>query len=384
MKGDKNGNSFASRFIAMNKIDYYTCWEDFQVIQKALKIRSDDVIVSITSGGCNIFNFLLQNPKKVFAVDYNPYQNYLLELKIEAIRNFNYQQFLGFMGIRPSNDRKELFTCVRNNLSKNAQTFWDTNTDVIQKGVLNVGEQNIKNIGRLLRFLKGNPVVEKFLCCSTIEQQADYFYRYINGFPWRFYQGVSHLNSLTKLVLCLRAIREYPYKRERAEGYLGYIQEIHSPKNHKQKIENTFTRIPIRYNHFASLMLIGYYFNKECYPPYLQEENYSKLQQRVDRIEVITSSIGEVLKRFPDGYFTKFNLSNIFDWVDDRTFKQHLAEICQAGKNKGIIFYSTTRADRNIPIEIKSLHADRQLATELLEMDRTTLYSSFQVGMICK
>jgi len=82
-----------------NKVEYYSCWEDIQVIQDALEINTNDIILSITSAGCNIFNFLLYNPKKILSIDFNPYQNYLLELKIEAIKKLDYEEFLGLLGI---------------------------------------------------------------------------------------------------------------------------------------------------------------------------------------------------------------------------------------------------------------------------------------------
>ena len=63
--------------ISPNKIEYYACWDDIQTIQNALKINRNDVVLSITSAGCNILNFLLYNPKKILAIDYNPFQNYL-------------------------------------------------------------------------------------------------------------------------------------------------------------------------------------------------------------------------------------------------------------------------------------------------------------------
>jgi S-adenosylmethionine-diacylglycerol 3-amino-3-carboxypropyl transferase len=384
MKRQEISRSYVSKLTTLNKVDYYTCWEDFLLIQKALQINHNDVIFSITSGGCNILNFLVYNPKRILAVDYNPYQNYLLELKIEAIKNFSYQQFLQFTGVTPSKERELLYGRIRNNLSKDARTIWDSNSYAIKNGVLHVGEQNVKNIGKFLRFLKGRDTIEKFFYCGKIEEQTDYFYKHVYGFPWRLYQGYTYKDYVVKLALCLRAIREYRYRRKRAAGYFRYIQKIHYPKNHLEKIEYVFTKIPIKYNHFASLILLGSYINEVCYPPYLKKENYEILKQRVDRIEIESSPVLETLKKFPDSYFTKFNLSNIFDWVDDNTFNRQLAEIIRVGKNEGKIFYSTTRTDRCIPKEIKTLSSDEQLATELLKEDRITLYSNFQIGTICK
>ena len=378
------GSYYLSKLFTMNKIDYYTCWEDFQVIQKALQVESGDVIFSITSGGCNIFNLLVYDPKKIVAVDYNPYQNYLLELKIEAIRTLKYSQFLQFMGIEPSSERQQLYKIVRKKLSNNARIMWDRNPYAINNGVLLVGEQNVKNIGKLLRFLKGPKTIENFFLCQDNKEQTDYFYRYIYGLPWRLYQRYTSQNQVVKLILCLRALQEIPYRRKRAAGYFQYLQNVYYPPDHPKNIEEVFSTIPVRYNHYASLMLLGYYFNKDCFPPYLKEENYDKLQQRVDRIEMVSAPVSDALKKFPNEYFTKFNLSNIFDWVENTLFQQQLAELTKFGKDRGKILYTTTRADREIPTEITTLSQDLQVTSELLHEDRMPLYSKYQLGTICK
>lgn len=376
--------SYLSNRFIMNKIDFYTCWEDMDLIQKSLQINSNDIIFSVTSGGCNILNFLVYNPKKILAVDYNPYQNYLLELKIEAIRNLNYTEFLQFMGITPSKERMELYEIIRKNLSQNASAFWDLNSFAVEKGILNVGEQNVKNYGKFLRFLKGRKTIENFFYCTTIEEQTDYFYKHIYGLPWRLYPGCTYRDFVIKLALCLRALHEYPYGRKRVSGYFRYIQKIHYPKDHLKKIEYVYTKVPIKYNHFASLMLLNRYINEDCFPPYLREENYGMIQQRIDRIETKTASVLETLRECPSDSITKFNLSNVFDWIADDIFTKQFVEITRVGKNGGKIFYSTTRDDRYIPKDIKTMYPYEKIAVDLLKEDRTMMYSYFEVGEICK
>ena len=53
---------------------------------QVLKIESDDVCLTLTSGGCNALNLLIQGARQVVAVDCNPAQTALLELKAMAIR----------------------------------------------------------------------------------------------------------------------------------------------------------------------------------------------------------------------------------------------------------------------------------------------------------
>ena len=55
-------------------IRYSQCWEDTEVLLKALDIKDGDICLSIASAGDNSFGLLTQNPKKVVALDLNAVQ----------------------------------------------------------------------------------------------------------------------------------------------------------------------------------------------------------------------------------------------------------------------------------------------------------------------
>lgn len=51
-----------------------------------MDINKSDTVLTLTSGGCNALNLLVHGAGKVVAVDCNPAQSSLLELKAAAIR----------------------------------------------------------------------------------------------------------------------------------------------------------------------------------------------------------------------------------------------------------------------------------------------------------
>jgi len=367
----------------MNKIDFYNCWEDILQIEKALKINSNDVVFSITSNGCNILNLLLHNPKKIISVDFNPFQNYLLELKITAIKNLEYLDFLKLMGLKSLKNNLSIYNSIKKDLNKNARNFWDKNSFVIKKGLLNVGEQNVKNFGLFLRFLKGEKLIKNFFLCETIKEQTDYFFKHIYGMPWQLGHFFGYNKYFIRISLCFRFLIEFYHGRKKSD-YLGYIKNVNFTKNHIKKIEDIYTKIPIKYNSFLSLILLGYLLNENHYYPYLKQENYKILKERIKKIEIKTASVFDTLKEIKDNSISKFFLSNIFDWIDDKNFKKNLIEIIRVGKNKSRIFYSITRKDRYIPKDILEFHQDKNMVIELLKNDRTTFYSGFEVGDIRK
>ena len=62
-------------------IRYANCWEDPDVLLEALDVQENDKVLSIGSAGDNSFSLLSKNPKLVVAVDINPIQLNLIELK---------------------------------------------------------------------------------------------------------------------------------------------------------------------------------------------------------------------------------------------------------------------------------------------------------------
>src|SRR5262249_44831794 len=77
---------------------YNTCWEDPRLDRQALKLAPDAPVRAIPSAGCNALDYALQAPRHIHAVDMNPRQNALLELKIAGIRRLDFETFFGLFG----------------------------------------------------------------------------------------------------------------------------------------------------------------------------------------------------------------------------------------------------------------------------------------------
>ena len=86
------------KFVHGNNLVYNTCWEDPRLDRQALELTAQDRVLVITSAGCNALDYLLAGAGHVYAVDMNPRQNALLELKLSAIRNLDYERFFQMFG----------------------------------------------------------------------------------------------------------------------------------------------------------------------------------------------------------------------------------------------------------------------------------------------
>lgn len=101
-------------------IRYANCWEDADVLLKALNLDSESVVVSIASGGDNCFSLAAEGPQKIIAADISAVQLYLVELKMVAIKNYDRDEYMEFIGFRDSPNRTEMYAQLKNELSQSA------------------------------------------------------------------------------------------------------------------------------------------------------------------------------------------------------------------------------------------------------------------------
>lgn len=104
---------------------YAFTWEDSRMDSRILKINSDDVILAITSAGDNILSYALERPKRIHAVDLNPSQNHLLELKVAAFRGLEHEDLWKIFGEgKHENFQTLLVEKLSPYLSSHALDYW--------------------------------------------------------------------------------------------------------------------------------------------------------------------------------------------------------------------------------------------------------------------
>ena len=119
-------NTRIFRAVHRRNLIYNTCWEDPALDRQALELTADDRLVVITSAGCNALDYLLAGCGEVNAVDVNPIQNALLELKTAACRTLDYDSFYSLFGKgRSPYARQMYFDSIRPELSAPARRYWD-------------------------------------------------------------------------------------------------------------------------------------------------------------------------------------------------------------------------------------------------------------------
>ena len=105
-------------------LNYSSSNEDSYSELKALRIDKNDSILMITGSGARALDLLIKNPARIVSIDFIPCQNYLLELKIAVIQHLEYQEYLEFLGVHPSQKRIHVYHNLRQSLASEARHFW--------------------------------------------------------------------------------------------------------------------------------------------------------------------------------------------------------------------------------------------------------------------
>ena len=164
---------FANDFI------YAFTWEDSRVDQRLLKITSDDVVLCLTSAGDNLLDYLHTcRPRRVHAVDLNPNQSHLLELKVAAYQALTYDEFWKLFGEgRLLNFPAVLKSKLSPYLSSQALQFWATKANVFtSSGGLYAygGSGRALRLARWLLWVSGcSRTVRRFCSAKTLNEQRE-------------------------------------------------------------------------------------------------------------------------------------------------------------------------------------------------------------------
>ena len=353
---------------------YAQCWEDPRMDRIAFKITNDDVVFSITSGGCNVLTFLLDDPERIIALDLNPYQNYLLEFKLAAFRKLSYEEMLEIIGVRKSTRRRFLFTKIRSQMSLNARNYWDKNLMKIEKGIINCGryEKYMRILRVTLKLIHGPKLLKKFFEIDDECEREKLYEEKFNNLRWRLFTRVL----LSKRTMSLLFNKDF----------FKYLEKsISFGKHFENKAKYALTKLAQPGNYFLAYILLGKYYDEQNLPDYLQERNFETIKNRIYKVEVITANCNLYFNSLRASSISKFNFTNIFEWMSPQDYEDLLWDTIRVSRDHSIITYRNLLVEREHPSSLdKKLNSNKKLAQHLLEKDRSFIYNNYVVEVVEK
>ena len=375
-----------------NNLVYNTCWEDPRLDRVALDIGADDNILVITSAGCNALDYALTSPNHVYAVDMNPRQNALLELKKSGIRNLDHDTFFKMFGEGRLEGVKEVYkNKLRPDLDEWSQGFWDKKIkwfDNRRKSFYFRGTSG--SVARMLKVytdkvIKVRPHLDDILNADSVETQREI---YETKLKKKFWSGLVKFTLNRESTMSMLGVPKAQIRQIESTysgGLIEFIQEC---------MESVFARLPMKDNYFWRVYMNGSY-TRECCPEYLKEENFARLKDGlVERISTHTDSVQAFLEKH-DGNISRFVLLDHMDWLSDRFFplleSEWQAIVNRAAENTRIIWRSGgMRTDFIRQVQVNHggkmqsvdelLRYHEELADELHPKDRVHTYGSFFIA----
>ncbi|KAH8691236.1 hypothetical protein BGW36DRAFT_431791 [Talaromyces proteolyticus] len=326
-----------------NEYIYAFNWEDPRVDHRLLNINNEDVILTITSAGDNILDYLQNSPKRVHAVDMNPNQNHLLELKVAAFSALGYKDVWKIFGDgKHSEFRELLINKLSPHLSSQAFQFWleqaHVFTSASNKGLYETGGSRVAI--KLVRYLLaafGLSSANKKLCeAQTLNEQRELWptirrvllSRVLNWaivktewFAWKA-AGVPppQRNMIIEDFLKRKGLSGGIKKNKDVSGRAiwEYVVDTFDPVAKDTLISND--------NYFYYLCLQGK-FSRSCHPTYLTPKAHDKLSTpgAFDGLRIHTDGLNEVIARMTPRTLTIAVVMDSMDWfnpVEDAAAKQ--------------------------------------------------------------
>lgn len=335
--------------------------EDWDIIDNALKISKDDSVLTIASGGDNVFHSILSGAHTVLAIDNNHSQISISKLKQACINDLNYDEYSIMLGI-VEGDRQTLLNKVNFDL---------TNIDseslkhIIVKGINKTGELNdflkymqdniIEKMGlnNLLKLFYSKDVLEKEKIWNNYFDEGSDIQLFIAEFL-----SESNISDSFIPAWAFNNMAENPFHK-----YYLY------------RMKERFLKPEAINNYYLYRMFLGTIPHNSLLP-YMQEANFSYIKQNLKKINWEVTNIVELLNT-TNYNFNKINLSNVPDWLNQNDYNSLWDNLTKKTQSGTRVFSRSFLKERHLPEHIKDnwIHENQNVLTT----DRIGYFSRYDL-----
>jgi S-adenosylmethionine-diacylglycerol 3-amino-3-carboxypropyl transferase len=365
---------------------YNQIWEDPRVDLQALELTDDSQILTIASGGCNILNYLIEKPKRVVAVDLNPYHMYFTRLKLAALEHLpNHESFYQFFGYANKKDNLELYQrYISAHLDEETRHFWEKSwwpkparIHYFSKDVYRYARFGyfIRFLHQIAKMAGSHP--ERLLQAKTPKELEEIFHQQSEPFfnSW-VVKTIGHLPfSVFSLGI---PPQQYNAMREQSNGNML--------KLYRDRIHHLAGNFPIQENYFAWQAFARHYDHekRQAIPDYLRQEHYETLKANLHRVETHITSLIDFLEAQPRYSLDRFVFLDAQDWMKDAVLTRLWQAVAQVGRPGSRIIFRTA-SDKSpietaLPSELRARFVyEKERSFKLYQQDRSAIYGGFHL-----
>ncbi len=354
---------------------YNTCWEDPRLDRQMLGLRPDSRLVMITSAGCNALDYLLDSPAEIHAVDMNPRQNALLQLKIAMMERGHFEDLFQLFGRGFHPGFRSLLADMKEILHPFALQYWQAKHYYFQSSALNpsfyyrgtAGQMAWIALQTFLRSPRVSDYVDALLCAGTLERQKE-LYEHVKPALWNGLVSWLVRQPVAMTMLGVPRAQIRLIESQFPGGLTGYIQS---------KMEHVLTEVPFQDNYFWRAYLTGHY-TEECCPNYLKEEHQPLLRAFAGRITTHSSTVANFLREHPAAY-SHYVLLDHQDWLaahKPEALEEEWRLILENSRpgTRILMRSASPRIDFIPPFAMARLRLDQPLADAMHRQDRVGTY----------
>jgi S-adenosylmethionine-diacylglycerol 3-amino-3-carboxypropyl transferase len=351
-------------------VRYAQCWEDADVLLRALEVRPGHVCLSIASAGDNALALLSQAPARVIALDLSPAQLACLELRVAAYRELEHPELLELIGSRPSRRRPLLYQRCRSRLAPAARAFWDGHGDAVAAGIGGAGkfERYFALFRRrVLPLVHSAHRVKRLLRGGTPRQREDFYRQRWDTLPWWLLFQVF----FSRFVMG---------RLGRDPSFFRYV-EGNVADRILARTRHALTALDPADNPYLQWILTGRHTT--ALPFALRPENFELIRANLDRLEWRCQSLEDFLQGQGRDAIDCYNLSDLFEYMSPENYRGLLGKLIACGRAGGRLAYWNMLAPRSRPEALAGrLRPLSELARKLHGEDKAFFYSAFVVEEI--
>jgi S-adenosylmethionine-diacylglycerol 3-amino-3-carboxypropyl transferase len=369
---------------------YNQIWEDPDIDAEALQLDSDSRILTISSGGCNVLNYLVHGVASIDAVDLNANHLNLLRLKLCGLANFpTHEDFFAFFGNAQDRENVRRYgKHLRPKLDAAARAYWEGGNArrALKRERFRYFERGLwknSSLGTFLRVMHGvarrkGMVPSRLLGCTTLAEQEEVYSKEIDPFF-----EMKAVRGMVKLPFFLHGLGVPPrqYETFKNEAVDGNVLE-----EYRLRIKRLACQFPIQDNYFAWQAFGGRYDtgNRQAIPSYLRAANFARLKETVGRVKTHLNSLTGFLETLPDASLNRFVMLDAQDWMNAEQITELWREISRVGQSGSRIIFRSggamTPIEKALPAELRrkfTYHQD--LSRSLVQRDRSAIYGGFHL-----
>jgi S-adenosylmethionine-diacylglycerol 3-amino-3-carboxypropyl transferase len=372
---------------------YNQIWEDPRVDAEALRLGPDSSLLTISSGGCNVLNYLVHEPRRIVAVDLNANHMSLTRLKLAAIKHLpDYESFYKFFGYGRHEDNLTNYRrYLRDALDPQTRSFWESSdwpgrtVGPRRIGYFKRGLYEKAKLGQFFRVVHGlakgmrrDPA--RLLAARTLAEQERIFEEtYAALFRNRLVRWMGRQPVAVYSLGIPPSQHAAMLEEQGGDGSKLFDM-------YRERVKRLACGFPLDDNYFA-WQAFGRRYDHErrkAVPDYLKRENYDKIKSLVDRVETHVAPLADQLRTEKPGSLNGFILLDSQDWMPPHVIAELWGEIARVGGPNTRVIFRT--AGEKSPIEAalppdlrQRFHYDEERSRRLHLQDRSAIYGMFHL-----